>query len=56
MKSTESNAAHGKDFQAFIEARLCALKTEGYLTQVIKEFRAREPGYENPDLSGFMIG
>ena len=49
MISTESNAAHGKDFQAFIEERLRALKLEGYLTQVIKEFRAREPGYENPD-------
>lgn len=49
MISTESNAAHGKDFQTFIEERLRALKLEGYLTQVIKEFRAREPGYENPD-------
>ena len=49
MELIESNAAHGKDFQAFIEARLRALKDEGYLTQVIREFRAREPGYENPD-------
>lgn len=49
MISTESNAAHGKDFQSFINERLRALKSDGYLTQVIKEFRAREPGYNNPD-------
>lgn len=49
MSNTDSNAAHGKDFQSFIDEQLRGLKREGYLTQVIKEFRAREPGYDNPD-------
>ncbi len=49
MPIVESNAAHGKDFQSFIEDELRTLKRDGYLTQVIREFRAREPGYENPD-------
>lgn len=49
MPIVESNAAHGKDFQSFIEDELRILKRDGYLTQIIREFRAREPGYENPD-------
>lgn len=49
MPTIDSNAAHGKDFQSFIEDELRTLKRDGYLTQVIREFRAREPGYKNPD-------
>ena len=49
MNSTDSNAAHGRDFQSYIDEELRRLKRDGYLTQVIKEFRAREPGYQNPD-------
>ena len=48
MSTVDSNAAHGKDFQAFIDDQLRNLKSAGYLTQVIKEFRAGEPGYRNP--------
>ncbi len=47
MSTVDSNAAHGKDFQAFIYEQLRGLKSDGYLTQVIKEFRAGEPGYGN---------
>lgn len=49
MNQLESNAAHGKNFQGHVDEELRRLKHDGYLTHVIKEFRAREPGYENPN-------
>lgn len=49
MPIVESKAAHGKDFQSFVEDGLRMLKRDGYLTQIIREFRAREPGYKNAD-------
>lgn len=49
MSTAKSNSSHGNGFQNLVNKTLQALIKDGILTHVVKEFRAREPGYENPD-------
>lgn len=47
MTSEDSNSAHGYGFQENVYDGLCELKRDGYLTQVVKDFRIGQPGYLN---------
>ena len=51
------NAEHGYDFQEVLYGDLLALKEEGYLAQVVKNFRIGEPGFLNNEqyYSPFLI-
>lgn len=51
------NSQHGYAFQSALYRDLLELKDEGYLSQVINDFRAGEPGYSNKEQhrSAFLI-
>lgn len=57
MTSADSNSEHGYSFQDSVYDSLCELKRDGYLTQVVKNFRIGQPGYLNSEqyYSPFLV-